>query len=86
MQVPCGGCGAVIEVSSGLRQPQTFNMETVSMLVFEHPEKVKCSACGAILVLAIHQIQGLQLVALPFNPEPSKIVRPGNGRKILMPS
>lgn len=85
MQVPCGGCGAVFEVSSGLRQPQTFNMEAVSMLVFEHPEKVKCPMCEATLILAIHQITGLQLVTIPFKPEPSKIVRPG-GRKIVMPS
>jgi len=86
MQIPCAGCKAVIEIESGLRQPQTFNMENVSMLVFEHPEKIKCPSCQATLILAIHQIQGLQLVALPFNPEPSKIVRPNNGRKIVLPS
>ncbi len=85
MQVPCGGCGTTIDIQAGLRQPQTFNMETVSMLVFEHPEKVKCPSCDALLILAIHQITGLQLVAIPFNPEPSKIVKPGNGRKIILP-
>ena len=85
MQVPCGGCGAVFEIDSGLRQPQTFNMESMSMIVFEHPEKVKCPTCDAVLILAVHQIQGLQLVTIPFQPAPSKIARPP-GRKIIMPS
>lgn len=55
-------------------QPRTMNMESVSMVVIEHPEPKLCPKCGMTMTVGVTQIQGMALGT--FQVEPRQKVIP----------
>ena len=78
MQVMCMGCKQSVEVDPP-RTPVIQNLAVVSVIVVEHAEQHYCGNCKTPVALAIANLQGMQIVAVPLPAEAQKrlIVMPG---------
>ena len=82
MQVVCQACNNEIELPAP-PNPRIINLESVSMIVMEHPQVYRCTECQARISygLAGGESVALALIAIPLEDKPGHQVSP-----ILAPS